>query len=375
MNLENLNFNIFNILIISGVIHGVIFSAVVFNQKKKLLKYNRFLALTILFLSLSNFQYWIIDTSLNNTYYILNYFIIPWQWLITPMFYCYVYQFTTLTKLKKNIKTVLLIPFLIVFSILVSLHFNFNTTVSKISMHHVSYLILDFFAIIFNTIILLFTFKKIRNYEKSITKNTTKIYSETLWLKQLIVTGFCICVIWLLTIIFSYLCKTNQNYLFYPMWILISSLIYWIGYVGLEKSKLLIERNTLKKQSLAIHLKKSLKINTTETFYNIEHKIKNEKLFLNPNLNLKLLSKQLDLSEGYISQQINSNSKFNFNDYINNLRVEKAKQFLKDPLFDNYTIVAVGLESGFNSKSSFYTAFKKFSNKTPAQFKKDVRNL
>ena len=55
--------------------------------------------------------------------------------------------------------------------------------------------------------------------------------------------------------------------------------------------------------------------------------------------------------------------------------MQNAKEHLSNKEFDNYTIVAIGLESGFNSKSSFYTAFKKFTNKTPVQYKKDVRNL
>ena len=375
MNLESLNLNIFNIIIISGVIHGLIFSIIVLNQKKKFLKYNRFLALTILFLSLSNLQYWIIDTSLTSAYPILKHVFIPWQWLIMPMFYSYVYQFTTLKKLKTQSKLLLLFPFFIVFGILMFLNLYFNSTSSKISIHLASFLVLDFFAIVFNAIILLLSLREIKTYEKTITKEVTNIFSKTLWLKQLIIIGFVICIIWLLTIIVSFFIKTNQNHLFYPMWILISGLIYWIGYVGLEKSKLLIERNALKKQSLNITLKHESKNDTSETFSKIENKIKTEQLFLNPNLNLKALSKRLDLSEGYISQQINANSNFNFNDYINNLRVEKAKQFLKDTSFDNYTIAAIGLESGFNSKSSFYTAFKKFTNKTPVQFQKDVRNL
>ncbi len=57
------------------------------------------------------------------------------------------------------------------------------------------------------------------------------------------------------------------------------------------------------------------------------------------------------------------------------MRIEDAKQMLNNRMFNNYTIVAIGLEAGFNSKASFYRAFKKFTNKTPNDYKKDVSNL
>jgi len=51
------------------------------------------------------------------------------------------------------------------------------------------------------------------------------------------------------------------------------------------------------------------------------------------------------------------------------LRVEEAKTYLIDNEFANYTLVAIGLEAGFNSKSAFNSSFKKITGKTPSQFK------
>ncbi|RLJ64535.1 AraC family transcriptional regulator [Lacinutrix venerupis] len=377
MNLENLNFNIFNILIISGVIHGVIFSFYVFAQDKIIKKSTIYLALTVLFLSLSNFQYWLIDTSITNQYIFLKYIFIPWHWLVLPMFYLYVYKLTCKEKITLVKNVLLFTPFVIVLLVhILNIYYRISTDdINKINSHFERgiYVYLEFASFIFNLLLMFLSHKMIKQYENNLSYDIKWVKTETNWLKKLIYLGILVCICWLIAISIITIHNINNTYFFYPMWIGNSILVYWIGYAGLAKSKQLKERILIREK----RIKKisSDKTKKTKTFKNLEEEIISSKLYLNPNLNLKLLSKQLDLSEGYISQQINSNSKFNFNDYINNLRVEKAKQFLKDPLFDNYTIVAVGLESGFNSKSSFYTAFKKFSNKTPAQFKKDVRNL
>ena len=112
----------------------------------------------------------------------------------------------------------------------------------------------------------------------------------------------------------------------------------------------------------------------SKTSGKIETYILDNKSYLNPYLSLSLLSEELNLSEGYISQVINKSLSQNFTDYINSLRVEEARHMLLNDEFDNYTILSVGLESGFNSKSSFYGAFKKFTGKTPLEFKKSVQN-
>ena len=54
---------------------------------------------------------------------------------------------------------------------------------------------------------------------------------------------------------------------------------------------------------------------------------------------------------------------------MNSYRVEEAKRRLADPRSHYLTIVAIAQEAGFNSKSAFYTAFRKHTGMTPSQFK------
>ena len=113
--MSELNLNIFNILIISGVVHGIIFSFSVTSQKKNRTKNTLYLALVVLFLSLSNLQYWVLDTGLIDRYPIIKFIYIPWHWLVLPMFYMYVKRFLSVVKITNKTKLILLSPFFICF--------------------------------------------------------------------------------------------------------------------------------------------------------------------------------------------------------------------------------------------------------------------
>ena len=60
----------------------------------------------------------------------------------------------------------------------------------------------------------------------------------------------------------------------------------------------------------------------------------------------------------------------NFLDFINQKRIKRAEEMLGGPTFSQYTILAIAHEVGFNSKSAFYTAFKKFTGHTPTTYRK-----
>lgn len=93
-----------------------------------------------------------------------------------------------------------------------------------------------------------------------------------------------------------------------------------------------------------------------------------EKIFLNKDLNLDELAKRLGTNRTYLSQVINDNFNTNFNNYINEYRVKEAQRLLLNPSSKILTIEAIAQNVGFNSKSSFNTAFKKFTGLTPSDF-------
>jgi AraC-like DNA-binding protein len=96
--------------------------------------------------------------------------------------------------------------------------------------------------------------------------------------------------------------------------------------------------------------------------------MENKKPYLDFDLTLQKLAAQLDLPEKELSLLINQKIGKHFFDFINEYRIEDAKMLLKNQ--PQLTVLEILYEVGFNSKSSFYTAFKKETNITPSDYRK-----
>ena len=99
--------------------------------------------------------------------------------------------------------------------------------------------------------------------------------------------------------------------------------------------------------------------------------MKEEKIYLDPDLTLKKLSEKLFVHYNHLSQIVNDQLNQSFNDFVNNYRIAEAKFMLKDPEESEKTILEIAYDVGFYSKSVFNTAFKKFTGLTPSQFRKE----
>jgi AraC-like DNA-binding protein len=101
----------------------------------------------------------------------------------------------------------------------------------------------------------------------------------------------------------------------------------------------------------------------------LEKLIIDDKVYLENELSLAQLSEKLKIQPYQTSELISRQYQESFFDLINRNRVDEVKRRLHDPAFSHLSILGVALDCGFNSKSSFNTAFKKFTGQTPSQYR------
>lgn len=109
---------------------------------------------------------------------------------------------------------------------------------------------------------------------------------------------------------------------------------------------------------------------TTEYSNRLLAYIVEKKPYLNPDLSLRHLANQIDIHPNHLSWLLNQSIGKNFNEFINQYRIEAFKAIAKDPKHAHLTIEGLAYESGFNSKTVFNTYFKNETGLTPSQFLK-----
>lgn len=114
------------------------------------------------------------------------------------------------------------------------------------------------------------------------------------------------------------------------------------------------------------------KVNLLKT--KLEHKVKVDQCFLDPELSLSKLATDLGVSTNALSQVINSTYEQSFTDFINHHRIDLAKKLLANPEKQQEKVATIAYESGFNSLSRFNTVFKKAVGLTPSAFRKQAQS-
>jgi AraC-like DNA-binding protein len=121
-------------------------------------------------------------------------------------------------------------------------------------------------------------------------------------------------------------------------------------------------RSGLKENEAKKYLKRLLKI------------MADEKPYLNGELSINDLTVRMGIPRHYLTQILNEKLGKNFYTFVNEYRVKEVIRMMKDPFYDNYTLLALGFEAGFNAKSSFNNIFKNFTGMTPSEYREKMRD-
>jgi AraC-like DNA-binding protein len=369
--------DIFNCLMIAGIVLGIFFIAISYLSKRINHKSMKYLILVVLFLTLHNIQILLIDNNIINLNYFVRKLMIPWYLFIFPSFYAFLLHYLKIDKKLQTYFTITIALFvtqLIARVILVPFYYHEtnNYTISRYAqVEEITNAVFCIFLFI-KAFIVLFRLSNLYQYVLS--------YDNIKWLKVFMALGSGIILMWVTGLVFNFNKVMNPVlYIYYPMRLSCSFLLYWIGYQGFFNHRIMMQRIQLRKDIVAenqsnltiLKEKKIVETNIkTDDFIILKNHIENNNRYLDAEFTMAMLASECKMSTTKVSTIINNHSGFNFSDYINQLRVEKSKTILIEPKYQDYNIEAIGFECGFNSKSTFYLAFKKFTTLTPTEFKK-----
>jgi AraC-like DNA-binding protein len=175
-------------------------------------------------------------------------------------------------------------------------------------------------------------------------------------------------VIWIATMAAAVLNKQQVSPPHLIFWAL-TIVVYVLGYLGLTRTKVFTapEFEVLKKELQPKYQKSGLKQEDATALYEklVSH-VDGEGVFLDAELSLAILARDLDVSTNHVSQVINEFDECKFNDFINKRRVAEACRRLQQSRDTN--LLQLAMDVGFNSKSSFNRAFRKFAGVTPSEY-------
>ncbi len=209
---------------------------------------------------------------------------------------------------------------------------------------------------------------------KLIKGSKTMSVAKKRWLLRLNLFIICIIIIWLLSSIEFYV--FNSEYTTSFLWMGLSFLSWWILYYGVFKLQLIIQKEEIhnylaSKKTNKTQRKKEINQNTFSKIITQLYTLMDaEELYKNPLLSRLDLANRLEISEGYLSQIINQEINKSVIQFVNDYRIETAKNLLHNPVFNKYSVEAIGMEAGFKSKSAFYKTFKTSLGMSPGAFRK-----
>ena len=222
------------------------------------------------------------------------------------------------------------------------------------------------------------SFRLLKAYEKGIRDQFSNVDKLSLsWLYKLLIGFAAIIFVSFITYVLVMMGKLSLLDSNIIASLMVAVVIYSIGYLGFRQTKLRLqmEQENGQTEPLPKESEQARSHAFSEEMANryllaLQQKMEQEKLFTRSELSLNMLAGQLGIQPYQLSQLINRELNQTFFDFVNQYRIEEVKGRLVDPANKPYTIMAIAMDAGFNSKSAFNQAFKKYTGLTPSAYRK-----
>ncbi|MFK7813312.1 MAG: helix-turn-helix domain-containing protein [Maribacter sp.] len=208
-----------------------------------------------------------------------------------------------------------------------------------------------------------------------------------IWLGYIIASG------WVMRNTINKIFNKNEKLSDFDFWLLsvfIGNVVIWIAYKTCSYTSYIVgalsfsfifyllflliyfrkTKGAIFNKSLKYSNKKIEAVEAEDLSKQLNHLMENEKIYTNADLKLSDVASKMNILPHTLSQLINDNLGKSFTLLINEYRIEEAKNLIQSN--SHLKLEAVGFDCGFNSKSTFYSVFKKITNTTPAKFKESI---
>ena len=293
------------------------------------------------------------------------------RFLTAPLLYISILYFTSVNKKFKNKILWHFLPF----TIFLLFRFPFFITGKNIEFSYetgkIVFFVLRIALPLQALIYWILSFLKLQKHLKNlrqISSSTEK--NDLIWLKYFLLILLLIILVWFNLVFF------NLEYLiqFTPFTYMLS--VFFLAYFSLQQKEIFdfskSELNEL--SSIEIYKKDNPKRVSGNRLNELDEKLRtlteSEKVYLENDLSLPKLAQRLEASYNETSFVINELYQDNFYNFINKYRIEEAKKMLLSDKYNQLNVLGIAYESGFNSKTTFNTTFKKYTGMSPTEFVK-----
>jgi len=274
----------------------------------------------------------------------------------------------------KRLDLLHLTPF-IIYSAFIATAFYGNPLDARLEMirsesfvYSANYVTLEFFSKLVRIFYVIACYVLLNRYDNLLqNKHSNLEKAHILWLRAL-VAGFLIVIVLEAVlasakiITFEFVVYSSIGLTGYYMTFVLVNLLVFTAIRSFGMFEQVVEEDSAKKSMDEYLL-------NPDTADKIDSLIKQGQLYMDPDITLDSLAESLEIMPRDLSLLINRHFGINFYTFINRYRIDKAKNMLKDPAKKDRTITDIYLAVGFNSKSVFYTFFKKFTGVTPTKFR------